>query len=62
MQAGENNPEQARKTIDTDDWHVVTIQLTSEQQAELSRLTGENVVNLKIAVENLADLSDLIAN
>lgn len=42
--------------------HVVTIKLTSEQRSELQRLTGETLQELRIGVEDLIDIGDLVAN
>ncbi len=42
--------------------HVVTIKLTSEQRSELQRLTGETLHELRIGVEDLIDIGDLVAN
>lgn len=42
--------------------HVVTIKLTQEQKTELHRLTGEVLEELRIGVEDLVDIGDLVAN
>lgn len=42
--------------------HVVTIKLTGEQRSELQRLTGETLHELRIGVEDLVDIGDLVAN
>ena len=42
--------------------HVVTIKLSSEQRTELQRLTGETLHELRIGVEDLLDIGDLVAN
>jgi hypothetical protein len=48
--------------ISAEPWTLVTIDLTAEQQQALTRLTGERLVQLKILVEDLVDLGDLVAN
>jgi hypothetical protein len=40
----------------------VTIDLTPEQRDELERVTGTKVRDLRISVENLADLAGVIVN
>lgn len=42
--------------------HIVTIKLTPEQKTELHRLTGEALEELRIGVEDLVDIGDLVAN
>jgi hypothetical protein len=58
------NPSQGGefKVVEDQQWHVVHITLSKEQQVELERLTGLKLERLNIAVEELADLGDLIAN
>lgn len=43
-------------------WTLVTIDLSPEQQEAIVRLTGERLLQLKILVEDLVDLGDLVAN
>jgi hypothetical protein len=40
----------------------VTIDLTAEQRAELEKVTGQKIRDLRISVENLADLAGVIVN
>jgi uncharacterized protein YbcI len=40
----------------------VTIDLTPEQRVELEKITGTKIRDLKISVENLADLAGIIVN
>lgn len=42
--------------------HIVSIKLTSEQRVELEKLTGEKLTELRIGVEDLVDIGDLVAN
>lgn len=40
----------------------VTIDLTPEQRDELEKVTGTRIRDLRISVENLADLAGVIVN
>ncbi len=42
--------------------HMVSIELTAEQQSALKEITGEDILHLRLGVEELADLADLVAN
>lgn len=42
--------------------HIVSIKLTPEQRTEIAKITGETLDELRIGVEELADLGDLVAN
>ena len=42
--------------------HVVTVKLTPKQAEALSRLTGNPISELKIGVEKLVDLGNIVAN
>ena len=41
---------------------IVKIALSKEQQTALEKLTGEKLSELRIAVEDLIDLADLVTN
>ena len=43
-------------------FQLVTIQLTPEQQEQLAVLTGKSTPVLRIAVEDLADLAQVVTN
>lgn len=43
-------------------WHMVAVQLNEEQQQAIQKITGEKITKLKILLEDLVDLSDLVAN
>lgn len=42
--------------------HVVSIKLTPQQRTELEKLTGEKLTEIRIGVEDLIDIGDLVAN
>jgi len=42
--------------------NIVAINLTQQQQDELFKLTGEKVKQLKIGIQDLSDIADLVAN
>lgn len=42
--------------------HIVSIKLSDAQRAELERLTGQKLTELRIGVEDLLDIGDLVAN
>jgi hypothetical protein len=42
--------------------HLVTIKLSPQQRADLEKLTGEKLHELRLGVEDLLDLGDLVAN
>lgn len=44
------------------DGHEITLRLSEAQRAELMRLTGKDLTHLKIGIQQLADIGDLIAN
>jgi len=44
------------------EFHHIQLELTPEQQAELEQLTGKKIANLRITVEDLASLSDVLLN
>ncbi|MBB3610886.1 hypothetical protein [Rhizobium sp. BK602] len=56
----ERNPTVA--PVSTAKMHIVTIKLTPEQRTEFQRLTGETIQELRIGVEDLLDIGDLVAN
>jgi hypothetical protein len=56
----DNKPRVA--TVAARQLHIVKIQLSPEQRVELEKLTGVKVEDLKIGVEDLVDLADLVAN
>jgi hypothetical protein len=62
MVAVEQSWRPARRTAETDRWNVVRIALTDEQSQALHELTGERIGELRLQVEDLIDLSDLVAN
>jgi hypothetical protein len=52
----------ARRAAEADRWNLVKIALTEEQSQALHEITGERIKELKLQVEDLIDLSDLVAN
>lgn len=55
-----------RKTLVTHkkqtDGHEITVTLNEAQRLELSRLTGRDLTHIKIGIQDLADIGDLVAN
>lgn len=45
-----------------DDGHEVVVMLDAPQRAELSRLIGRDLTHIRIGVQDLADIGDLVAN
>jgi hypothetical protein len=43
-------------------WHVVSISLTEEQTDALQEIMGERITELRVKVEELGDLADMIVN
>ncbi|MDP8930132.1 MAG: hypothetical protein M3O70_16580 [Actinomycetota bacterium] len=48
--------------IEIENWKMVKIALSEDQQAAIKAATGENLLHLRIVVEDLVDLADLVAN
>ena len=44
------------------DGHEITLALNEAQRLELSRLTGRDLTHIKIGIQELADIGDLVAN
>ncbi|MBB3610887.1 hypothetical protein [Rhizobium sp. BK602] len=44
------------------DGHEITLALNETQRLELSRLTGRDLTHIKIGIQELADIGDLVAN
>lgn len=45
-----------------DDGHEISLELSEAQRSELSRLIGRDLTHLKIGIQQLADIGDLVAN
>jgi hypothetical protein len=48
--------------IRIDTWRMVSVELSEDQQRAIQEATGERIQELKIALEDVVDLADLIAN
>ncbi len=44
------------------DGHEIAVALDESQRLELSRLTGRDLTHIKIGIQDLADIGDLVAN
>ncbi|THV20884.1 hypothetical protein [Peteryoungia ipomoeae] len=44
------------------DGHEITVTLDEAQRLQLSRLTGRDLTQIKIGIQDLADIGDLVAN
>lgn len=48
--------------IEIENWQMVKIALSKEQRAAIKAATGEDLLHLRLVVEDLVDLADLVAN
>ena len=57
-----SNTAEERDPIEVENWQMVRIKLSDEQRDAIKKVTGEDLLDLRIVVEDLVDLADLISN
>jgi hypothetical protein len=48
--------------VEVENWQMVKIKLSDDQVNAIKKATGEDLTHLRVVVEDIADLGDLVAN